>query len=174
MTRLWSGEAYFGIQAEATSVSVIHPNGFGNSTSIVYSTFQNAAVGSGGTTYLRDSVGGLRVMQIPISSTMTPGHYYLGFGIKSTHGTGTASWNFRASHHYQSISHVGYRRWGEQSVASNATGAKPAWRLAGSFSAQSAALPATVGMNATDVKMMTNMVWPLFNISGWATNASNI
>jgi len=117
---------------------------------------------------------GLRAWQLPISSTFTPGQYWLAYGLKSTHGTGTASWNIRASHHLQSLAQVGYVKWAQQSVASNASGARGPWQGAGSFSIQSAAMPATIALNATAIKIMTNMVWPIFNFSGYQTDASNL
>lgn len=175
VTLLTSNEAYIGFSLSATSVSIIIPDGR-NSNSITYYTYNNASAASQVTTAVRDLLAGPRAFQIPIMSTMSPGHYWLGYGMKSTHGTGSASWNLRASQHYQSISGMGYMPYGSTytSLASNNATARPPMAGMGSFSAQSAAMPNSAALNGTDIKFGTAMLIPLFNLSGWTTNASNL
>ncbi len=175
MELIKSSEGYLGFSLAATSNSIIHPNGR-NSDSITYATYDFASAASQITTYLRDIIGGARAMQIPVMTTLTAGHYWLGYGIKTTHGTGTASWNIRVSYHLQSLSGMGYLPFNATitSSASNQATMRPAWGGFGSYSAQTAALPANVALNGTDIKNGTAMFIPLFNFSGWTTNNSNI
>jgi hypothetical protein len=174
MSSIWSDEAYAGWNLCPTSYSIIHPNGFADSVNVSYSTYNQANAASTQTVYGRDSLQGLRAWQMPVSSSFSPGRYWLGFGIKSTQGTGTASFNVRVSHHYQSLAQAAYVKWGTVSQASNYASANAAWQGAGSYRAQTAAMPGSVILNGSDIKFMTNLVIPMFNFSALATNASNI
>jgi hypothetical protein len=142
--------------------------------SISYSTYNQANAASTQTAYGRDSLIGYRAIQMQIHSSFTPGHYWLGFGIKSTIGSGTASWNVIMSHHYKTISQVAYARYGMASSASAFASAPGFFAGAGSYRAQTAAMPGSVILNGSDIKMMNPFQIPVFNISGWETNASNI
>jgi hypothetical protein len=111
---------------------------------------------------------------MPIQSSLTPGHYWLGYGIKTTHGTGTASWNYRLSYHHFTGSHIAYVDWGQLSRATNYASANAAMAGFGSYRAQTAAMPSSVILNGSDIKFMTNIVVPCFNFSGYGTDASNL
>jgi hypothetical protein len=174
MSSIWSGEVYVGASAAATSYSIIHPSGTKAGPLVNYSTYNIGTADSSQTAYGRDSVSGARAWQIPIQSSLTAGHYWLGYGIKTTHGTGTASWNFRQSYHFQTGSHIAYVDWGQLSRATNYASANAPMAGFGSYRAQTAAMPGSVILNGSDIKFMTNVVIPAFNFSGYGTNASNI
>jgi hypothetical protein len=63
--------------------------------------------------------------------------------------------------------------WAVNSQASNYASALGPFAGAGSYRAQTAAMPSSVILNGSDIKFITNVAIPVFNFSGWATNGSN-
>lgn len=167
ITSFWSGSAYVNYNiSSSTNVSVTAPAGINNSTSVSMTNYAvNNATAS---QFVATSINGFRVFPLPVSSSLTPGQYWLAVGISSTTQNSAA---LSLSWMQQTFSNqLGFQPFLDASSASNA-GLWSAFQGFGQYSVISAAFPASVTLS-TDIKASISATAPYFNISGWTTATS--
>jgi hypothetical protein len=154
------------------STQIVATNIVGISNSTAVSTVTTALSTSNATTYVANSMAGFRVLHFPVSSTLSPGRYWLAvhYSALSTH----ASCIIRASILQQNNpGHVAYRPFGTSSAASNATsyGVLPGL---GIFWVTTQNPPASIPLTTTGgVSIVVgNNVLPYFNLSGYTTGTN--
>lgn len=152
--------------SSGSQFAATHYIGLSNATS--HSTSQKALSTSNASTYPANSIGGFRVIALPVNSTIAPGRYWMGLSVQTTNNA-SASFKMDVSVLQQTFSNLlAYRPFGTSSAASNASvwGALPG---AGTYSAQSAAWPNSIGLTASDIRMAVSITAPYFNFSGIST-----
>jgi hypothetical protein len=153
-----------------TRIQIGHPAGIANSTSVSQSSTSGAATNT--STYVVNSVGGFRVLPFPISSTMTPGRYWMAIAQSSTSANAQGFINCSILQLTSLQTHIAYRNWGTSSAASNASFWGPQVAL-GTYSATSGAFPANVPINSDTIRYPLSATLPYFNFSGYTT-ATNV
>lgn len=146
-----------------------HYAGLSNATS--HTTATTAISSSNASTYALNSIGGYRVVALPLNLTMTPGRYWLGLSQQSTNNA-AASWSVGASYLQQTVSNwIAYRPFGTSSAASNASVYGVLDGL-GTYSAQSAGWPVSIGLSNSDIRGGVSNTIPIFNFSGISTSSN--
>jgi hypothetical protein len=161
LTSFWSGSFFINVSGSSNSnMTVTHVFGISNSSRV--STLQGSS-----STYLASSVGGFRVIPMPISSTLTPGRYWLAFAQSTATSNLTGnSFNLSVLNYTQGM--INFRPFGTSSAASNAS----FWPLIeglGTYSVTSGAFPGTVPINSDSIRGAISQTRPFFNFSGATT-----
>ena len=163
--------------SSGTRLGVTHPLAtFSNSSA--QSTSQYAVSNASVSSYWNNTVGGGRVWMFPVSSTLSPGEYYVGWAQSiSSNYSGLAIRSVvppmqSAASMNQSIVSGGYMHWGAGSAASNAGMAIP--EGFGTYTATSGGWPANITLSNQIYAGTGAMYVPYFEINGWATNLSNL
>jgi hypothetical protein len=169
---LWSGSAGISISMTSnTAITVTNVVGILNSTAV--STTRYSTADANATTYVANSVGGYRVLGLPISSTMTPGRYYLAVANSTTSSNaGVCIVNCSVLQQTNNNAFA-YKPFGTSSVASNIGYGLPPGPV-GTYSAVSAAFPATVALTTDNIKGAGTVFMPYFNLSGITTSVNTI
>jgi hypothetical protein len=166
---LLSRSAFISMTGSSVSrLQVWHPSGISNSTAI--STVSASGAATNISTYLVNSVGGFRVLPMPISSTITPGRYWL--ALANSSASANASVGVHASVlQVTKGGFINYQHFGTSSSASNASfyGANAG---AGTYSVTSGAFPATVNLSS-QIRNPVTVTYPYFNFSAYTT-ATNV
>ena len=161
ITSFWSCSFFLNVSGSSnTNMTATVPFGISNSTAV--STQQGSS-----STFLAQSVGGFRVIPVPISSTLSPGRYWLAFA-QSTGTTNTNMGSFNLSYLQQSQGNLAFRPFGISSAASNASFLN-FYEGLGTYSATSNVFPGTVVMNSDRIRAGTANTRVFFNISGYTT-----
>lgn len=165
ITMLWSGSFYMRLSCSSnTNISASHPIGISNSTAVSSTAYQSNNVNA--STYVANSIAGLRVIPIPVSSTLSAGQYWI--ALAKSYTSANASFVVSMMDPYMSwANHVAYAPMG---VSTGGTKWGPFQGL-GNYSVTSGAFPASVTLN-TDILNAPTAIIPLFNFSGWTTATS--
>lgn len=166
----WSGSWFISFTGSSNSqLRVGHPAGIANSTSVSSSSVALSNVNA--TTYMASSVGGYRVIPMPISSTLTPGRYWMAIANSSVSANTQGLVNMSLLQQTNG-NNIAYRPFGTSSAASNAS-IYPTWPGDGTYSATSGAFPATIGLSSDAIRAAIVLTLPYFNFSGYTT-ATNV
>lgn len=154
--------------SSSTRLSMTNYIGLSNATS--HSTSQYGQNNATASNYLSQSVAGFRVMALPLNLTLTPGRYFLGVSNQTASQGASAILGMSVMQQVMS-NYLAYRPFNVNSAASNASFYAPLAGL-GSYSAQTAAWPATVALTTDAIRAAPAAVVPYFNISGisYSTN----
>jgi hypothetical protein len=167
-----SRSAYMRLSASSNSnVSYSHPVGISDSTAVSSSAFGVNATNA--STYGVNSVGGYRVLPFPISSTLTPGRYWMAVAVSSVSANAQG---LLAASVVQQLhgSNIAFMPWGTSSKASNASWPQ-VFAGRGVYSATSGAFPATVALSTDHIRQLaTTVVLPFFNVSGYTTATNQL
>lgn len=167
--RFWSGSWAITFTGSSNSqLRVGHPGGIANSTSV--STLTTAISSSNASTYMLNSVGGYRMIPMPISSTLTPGRYWIALAQSSVSANTQGLVNMSVLQQTNG-NNIAYRPFGTSSAASNAS-VFPTWPGDGTYSATSGAFPATVALSNSDIRAPVVFTLPYFNFSGYTTGTN--
>jgi len=170
MTSQWSGS--WGISSTVSSntqINITYANGINNSTSV--STASTGLSTSNATTFPASSIGGFRAVPLPISSTMTPGRYWLAVANSVS---SNASYAVNCSvMQYTLSNNIAFRPFGTSSAASNASFYAIKEGM-GTYSATSGAFPGTVILNSDSIRAGLTASLPYFNFSGYTTATNMI
>lgn len=168
----WSGTAGMSLtQNSNTQIEATNLAGISNSTQV--STVATAISSSNASTYALNSMGGFRVIPLPISSNLTPGRYWLAVANSTTSSNaGVVTLNCSVMQVTSVSNYIAFRPFGTVSAASNVSW--PALRPGlGTYSATSGAFPATVPLTTDHIRAAVVSVPAIvFNLSGYTTNAS--
>ena len=126
---------------------------------------------SNATTYMQNSVGGYRVIPLPLSTNLTPGRYWLAVANSTTSSNaGVVTLNCSVIQVTNSLT-LAFRPFGTSSAASNASfyGVPDGQ---GTYSATSGGFPGSVPLTSDSIRMGATNFAPYFNISGY-TNVTN-
>ncbi len=162
---IWTGSQYISASMNSnTALSVANPTGLGSaSTSLATS---NAS------TYVATNVGGFREFAFAVGQTLAPGEYWFAAAFSSA--SSNNSLIFGASILQETYSNqIAFQPFGGASSASNASSPQFNNGL-GVYSATSGAFPATMALTGAIITNPVTGISPVFNISGWATNASEL
>lgn len=172
LNSMWSMSAPISMSMTSnTAISVTYPNGILNSTAVRTSVYSTADVNA--STFVQSSLGGYREVPFPISSIMSPGRYWLAVGNSSvSSNAGVCVVNCSVLQQTNNNAWA-YKPFGTSSVASNIGFGLPAG-AAGTYSAVSAAFPATVALTTDHIKGAGTVVLPYFNISAATTSVNTI
>jgi hypothetical protein len=163
LASFWSASAFMRMSNSSnTAVKVTIPFGISDASNV--STTSNTNIASSNiSTYLVNSVGGFRILPLPISSLMSPGHYWLAIANSSTSSNAIGVLN--CSVMQQTVGNViAFEPFGTSSVASNASVAGISAGV-GTYSATSGAFPSTIALSVTDIKAALSATYPVFNFS---------
>lgn len=166
----WSASAFLSMNWSSNSNATFgHPLGISNSLAV--SSVSTTFATSNASTYLATSMGGFREVAFPVSLTLPPGRYWYAFAQSSDTG-GTADFALKCSYLIETASNqIAYQPFGGASSGSNAS--YPQFNQGfGTYSATSAAFPATVGLTGGQIHGAPVGTYPYFNVSAFATNAS--
>lgn len=160
---IWSGSQYLQFSNSSNSnLTFSSPTGLGSAST----TF----VTSNASTYMATNIGGYREFVFPATLTLAPGQYW--FACGNSVASANASFSLGASVLQATYSNqIAYQPFGGASSASNASYPQFNEGL-GSYSATSGAFPATVGLTGGQILNGITGINPVFNLSNWATNAS--
>jgi hypothetical protein len=172
ITRLWSmSYPLKATKNSNTQLEMTNPIGIAASdavsTSLVGITDGNAS------TYMRDLVAGYRVWAMPMNSTLAPGRYWMAVGNSLTNQDTNCGIN--ASIGQQTIAtanNIAYQRVGTSSSASNLSYNVGMYNGGGTYSAVSAAFPASIPITSDSIRVGASFVFPYFNFSGLDTASS--
>jgi len=166
----WSGSWFIRMSNSSnTQVRVTHPIGISNSTAV--STTSNGVISSSNaSTYLLNSVGGYRMVPMPISSMLTPGRYWMAVA-QSTASSNAIGVIQQSVLQQTNGANIAYRPFGTSSAASNAS-VFPTWPGDGTYSATSGAFPATIALSVSDIRGSPVITIPYFNFSGYTTGTN--
>lgn len=166
ISRLWSASAFWSFtNSSNTRLQIAHPAGIANSTSVSSSSVSSASTNV--STYYASSVAGFRMVPLPVSSTLTPGRYWLAVAKSSTSANAQHIMNISVGQlTFGNL--IAYRPYGTNSAASNAS-VFPLMRGAGTYSATSGAFPATIPLTASDIRFGIVATVPFINFSGFTT-----
>lgn len=169
---LLSRSAYISFTASShTRIQVGHPAGIANSTSVSQITTSGAATNT--STYVVSSVGGYRVLSFPISSTLTPGRYWMAVANSSVSANAQGLINCSVLQQTHA-SNVAYMPFGTVSKASNASWPQ-VFAGRGLYSVTSGAFPATVALSTDHIRQTAvTVVLPFFNVSGYTTATNQL
>ncbi len=144
--------------------------GLSNATS--HTTSTTALSTSNASTFMLNSLGGFRVVALPLGLSLTPGRYWFGFSQQSTANNG-ASYAIKASVMQQTLSNqLAFMVFGTSSAASNASFYALSQGV-GTYSAQSAAWPASIALTTNAILAGVAAVQlPFFNLSGFTTSTN--
>lgn len=122
---------------------------FGISDVTSHSTLQTAISNANASTYLATNMNGLRVIALPVNSTLTPGRYWLGMSVQTVAGNAMTN-NLSVAHTSVGVQpHI--NAMGTSSGASNASVFRMMQGL-GSYSAQSGAWPNTIAYTTDAIR----------------------
>ena len=173
ITSFWSGSlAITGNKGSNTALTLTNVVGLSNSTAV--STVQTTIQDANATTYMAQSVGGYRMWCLPVSTSMTPGRYWLAVAASTTGSSNQARFAVKASVGMQTIggaAQIGYVPVGTSSSASDISIGR-IQQGAGVYSATSGAFPGSVALTATDITAGLTLTHPYFNLSGLDTASS--
>lgn len=153
--------------SSSTRLSVTNYIGLSNATSHSTSQYgvQNATVSD----YLGSSIGGFRVLALPLNMTLAPGRSWMGISIQSaSQGASLIFGHSILQHQYSN--NLAYRVLGAVSAASNASFYNVSEGL-GIYSAQSAAFPNSIPLTSDSIRGANVQTIPYFNFSGVGTAA---
>ena len=145
--------------------------GISNSTQV--STVGTSISNANASTYLANSMAGFRVVPLPVSSTLTQGRYWLAVANSSASANvvGVLGGNVLM----QTVANVLFAPVGTSSQASNANNAwSPAYPGGGTYSAVSAAFPASVPLTSDSIRGGGTLTFPFFNFSAYTTSVGSI
>jgi len=115
-------------------------------------------------------IGGQRQFVIPVSSTLSPGRYWLAWGQNTT--TSNLSQLVNVSQHYNSVALVAYQPFGASSQVTNHGFLFPFEGLGG-YSAQTSAFPGSVPLNTNAINANgVTGIMVRFNLSGYTTGTN--
>ena len=172
LSQLWSGSAGIRFTNSSNTAFVATAiSGISNSTAV--STLGTTISSSNASTFLANSWGGGRVFQIPISSVMSPGRYWL--AVANSQVSANASFWVNASVLQQiNANNIAIRVFGTSSAATNGSVCPAPSPGAGSYSTTTNAFPATLPVTGTVIQAAVNMTIPYFNFSAYTTDANCI
>jgi hypothetical protein len=174
ISSIWSGSWYIKMSNSSnTQVRVTHPLGFADSTQVA-TTSNGVISSSNASTYLVNSVGGYRCIPFPVSSTMTPGRYWVGIGqsTASANAVGILQGSVLLQTQGGGLG-LAFRPFGVSSAASNVGNfiVQPGM---GTYSTTTNAFPATIALTTDHIKATPQgLTLPYLNFSGQST-ATNI
>jgi hypothetical protein len=171
MTSQWSGSWGISFSASSgTQINITWPQGINNSTSV--STNSTGITNAAATTFIASSISGFRAIPVPISSTMTPGRYWMAVAVSSASVNGSNAVNCSVMQLSYS-NNIAFRPFGTSSTASNANfyGIR---ECLGTYSTTSNAFPGTVVMNSDSIRGGLTAFIPYFNFSGYTTATNMI
>jgi hypothetical protein len=134
-----------------------------------HSTSQYAQSSSNVTTYLATSINGMRAVNLPMNTILSPGRYWMGFSVQTV--TGNAMTNNLSVYHTAANLQPAIVAWGVNSSASNASNWRPL-QGHGSYSAQSAVWPATIPFTTDAIRHGVSQTMVHFNFLGYATSTN--
>ena len=150
-----------------TAYRATHYIGLSDITS--HSTSQYAQSSSNASTYLATSINGLRALNLPLNSTLTPGRYWLGVSVQTV--TGNAMTNNMSVLQTAANLFPAVVAWGVNSSATNASNWRPMQGL-GTYSAVSAGWPAEIPLTSDSIRHGVSQTLVHFNILGYATSTN--
>jgi hypothetical protein len=167
ITSFWSASAFIRANFSSnTNISVTHPVGISNSSAV--STSQYGVNATNASTYLASSLAGFRMIPMPISSTITPGQYWLAFARS---GTSTNAHTMSLSFlQYQATNILAFAPFGTSSSASNA--GLYGIRAVGTYGTTSGAFPGSV--TVTQIRPTPAATVPYFNFSAYTTAVTGL
>jgi hypothetical protein len=173
ISSFWSGTAGMSMTMNSnTQLVITNLAGILNSTAV--STVGTSLSTSNATTYPLNSMGGYRVIPLPISSSLTPGRYWLAVANSTTSSNaGACVLGCSVMQFTSGSNNIAFRPFGTSSAASNVSyqGLYPGL---GTYSATSAAFPGSVAISTDHIRGgLTGVTLPAFAISGYTT-ATNI
>lgn len=163
----WSATAGASVTMSSnTQIVITHPWGISNSQSI--STTNSSFSNANATTYIAQSVGGVRVTPLPISSLLTPGRYWLGYA-NSTDVSNPAACTLNLSvfkgNAVLSGGFFSAAPWGTSSTMPNAMIAG-----FGAYTSTSGAFPASIPLTTNSFQSAVSI--PYFNFSAYTTGTN--
>ena len=166
----WSGTAGFAV-TQNSNTQIVATNVIGISNSTQVSSVGTSISSSNATTYPANSMGGFRALALPISSTLTPGRYWLAVA-NSTSSSNAGVCLLNASIMQMSMSNfIAFRPFGTSSAASNAS-FYPYMPGAGTYSLTSAGFPASIPLTSDSIRISPTYVLPYANFSGYTTGTN--
>lgn len=169
----WSATAALSMSMTSnTAISYTYPAGLDTANTRV-STVQKTIQDPNATTFAANSFGGYRALALPVQTTMSPGRYWLAVANSTTSSNaGVCIVNCSVLQQTNNVAFA-YKPFGTSSVASNIGYGLPAGAV-GTYSAVSAAFPATVPLTTDHIKGAGTVVMPYFNFSGATTSVNTI
>lgn len=153
-----------------SNTQIVATNIVGISNATAVSTVGTSLSTSNATTYVANSIGGFRALALPVQQVLQPQRYWL--AVANSTASANATCVLGASVLQQSQSNnIAWMPFGTSSAASNAGVSGAAFPGAGTYSAVSAAFPATVPLTSDSIRG-PSVVFPFFNLSA-ATTAVN-
>jgi hypothetical protein len=153
-----------------TRFGMTHYIGLSNATSHSTSTASSGAAGA--SNYFANSIGGFRAVALPVNLTLTPGRYWIGLSHQSTTtNTNAMQVTMGAFLQLTMSNNIAFRPFGTSSAASDAS-VYGFYAGQGTYSAQSAAWPASIGLSNSDIKQPISVTLPWFNLSGIGTSTN--
>ena len=145
--------------------------GISNSTQV--STVGTSISNGNASTYLQNSMAGLRAIPLPLSTTLTQGRYWL--AVANSSASANAIGVLGGNVLMQTANDPVFVAPGTSSIASNANRAfGPAYPGGGTYSAVSAAFPASVPLTSDSIRAGGVITIPYFNFSGYTTGVATI
>jgi hypothetical protein len=168
---MWSRSANMSYTNSSNSrLGVTHPLAtFSNSSA--QSTSQYAQSNVSISSYWAATVGGAKMWMLPVSSTVPPGDYYVGWAMSSSTnyaGLAMSHWPLFQSAQSLQFSAGGLAHWGQQTSAS---GAGHNWPEGiGSYTVVGTTFPTNITLS-NGIRMQSNTQYvPYFEFNGYATN----
>jgi len=163
----YSAQIHSQSMSSNTAYRATHYIGLSDITS--HSTSQYAQSSSNASTYLASSINGLRALNLPLNSTLTPGRYWLGVSVQTV--TGNAMTNGLSVLHTAANLHPAVVAWGVNSSATNASNWRPMQGF-GTYSAVSASWPSEIPLTSDSIRHGVSQTMVHFNILGYATSTN--
>jgi hypothetical protein len=149
-----------------TQLAITNLAGISNSTQV--STVGTNLTTSNATTYPQNSMGGFRVIPFPISSTLTPGRYWLAVANSTTSSNAGACMLGASVMQISYSNNINFRPFGTSSAASDAS-FYPRLAGVGTYVSTSAAFPGSINMTSDSVRAALTAIAPYFNFSAYTT-----
>lgn len=169
ISTIWSDSLFFSVtQNSITQIVVGHPWGISAAGGVTQvSSTQSSISNANATTYLNNSVVGFRALPMPISTTLTPGRYWLAVA-NSTSSANAGVCLINASVMQQTI---GNARLSFAPMGTSSTAPYPGpFDGFAPYSAASGAFPATVPMSSAGfLTSPAVQTIPVFNFSAYTT-----
>jgi hypothetical protein len=163
LNRLTSYEAIVVSQTMNSNTQYVANHYYGLSDVTSHSTLQTSISATNATTYQATNINGLRVIALPVNSTMTPGRYWLGMSVQTNAG------NAMTNNISVAVTSVGVqpevRYLGSASAATNASVFRMMQGM-GFYSAQSAAWPSTIAYTTDNIRAAAAQTLVHFQLVG--------
>jgi hypothetical protein len=169
ISSFWSGTAGIAMTMNSNTQLVI-TNLAGIKDSANVSTVGTSISNANATTYPQSSMAGFRVVPLPISSTLTPGRYWLAFANSSSGAGAGCSINCSVFQTTQN-NWIAWQPFGTNSSASNAI-VYPVRDGIGSYSATSGAFPGSVPLTSDSIRGAVTQTGLWFNFSAYTTSTN--